>query len=212
MAKVAVIYSVPTDARTGWRRRLKRARSQRARTSACARFASLHRKKVVSQQGWVDHRVATQHVAEATLEDIEWDDGYAFGSPTRFGLPSAPLKQFIRHDQSAVASGQARRQGGDRVHRRGESARGPREHVARDPQHVLSLGSVVVAPGYTNRILFVAGGNPYGTSYTATEDRPGRGAAGSGISGSTIGAVQCAPGRGSRHARRRGLLIVCPRP
>jgi multimeric flavodoxin WrbA len=32
-----------------------------------------------------DHRVATQHVHEATLEGLDWADGFACGTPTRFG-------------------------------------------------------------------------------------------------------------------------------
>jgi NAD(P)H dehydrogenase (quinone) len=50
---------------------------------------------IAAQKGWVAHRVATQDVPEATLDDLEWADGYAFGTPTRYGLPAAQLKQFI---------------------------------------------------------------------------------------------------------------------
>jgi NAD(P)H dehydrogenase (quinone) len=34
-------------------------------------------------------------VSEASLDDLVWADAYAFGTPTRFGAPSAQLKQFI---------------------------------------------------------------------------------------------------------------------
>jgi EmrB/QacA subfamily drug resistance transporter len=34
-------------------------------------------------------------VSEASLDDLVWADAYAFGTPTRFGVPSAQLKQFI---------------------------------------------------------------------------------------------------------------------
>jgi NAD(P)H dehydrogenase (quinone) len=50
---------------------------------------------IATQKGWADHRIATQHVREASLDDLEWADGFAFGTPTRFGGPSAQLKQFI---------------------------------------------------------------------------------------------------------------------
>ena len=50
---------------------------------------------IASNKGWEQHRVATQHVAEATLADLEWADGFAFGTPTRFGAMSAQLKQFL---------------------------------------------------------------------------------------------------------------------
>ena len=44
-------------------------------------------------------------------------------------------------------------------------------------QHLLSLyttlyhwGAIVVAPGYTDDSIYAAGGNPYGTSATASQD------------------------------------------
>jgi NAD(P)H dehydrogenase (quinone) len=37
----------------------------------------------------------TQDVPEATLDDLDWADAVLFGTPTRSGLPSAQLKQFI---------------------------------------------------------------------------------------------------------------------
>jgi NAD(P)H dehydrogenase (quinone) len=33
--------------------------------------------------------------AEVRLDDLEWADGFAFGSATRFGLPAAQLKESI---------------------------------------------------------------------------------------------------------------------
>ena len=43
-------------------------------------------------QAWVDSNTYGQ---EATLGDLEWADGFAFGTPTRFGGPAAQLKQFL---------------------------------------------------------------------------------------------------------------------
>jgi NAD(P)H dehydrogenase (quinone) len=34
-------------------------------------------------------------VTEARLNDLEWADGFAFGSSTRLGLPTAQLQEFI---------------------------------------------------------------------------------------------------------------------
>jgi NAD(P)H dehydrogenase (quinone) len=50
---------------------------------------------IASNQGWQQHLVATQHVEEAILGDLEWADGLIFGTPTRYGNVSAQLKQFI---------------------------------------------------------------------------------------------------------------------
>ena len=47
-------------------------------------------------QEWARHRDETAETVEvASIDDLEWADGYAFGTPTRFGNPAAQLKQFI---------------------------------------------------------------------------------------------------------------------
>lgn len=44
---------------------------------------------------WRQHLDATAEVEEAAMDDLAWADGFAFGTPTRFGTPAAQLKQFI---------------------------------------------------------------------------------------------------------------------
>src|SRR5262245_43698023 len=50
---------------------------------------------IAAHQAWTDHADATQHVVEATLDDLEWADVILMGAPTRYGMPAAQLKQFI---------------------------------------------------------------------------------------------------------------------
>ena len=50
---------------------------------------------VESNPAWAEHASATADVAEASVADVEWADVILFGTPTRFGLPAAQLKQFI---------------------------------------------------------------------------------------------------------------------
>ena len=51
---------------------------------------------VISQnQHWGKHRSETQDEPEAELEDLAWADGFAFGTPTRFGNVAAQLKLFM---------------------------------------------------------------------------------------------------------------------
>jgi NAD(P)H dehydrogenase (quinone) len=54
---------------------------------------------------WTAHRDSVASMPEATLDDLDWTDGFAFGSPTRFGLPAAQRKHF--HDQTGPLSAQA---------------------------------------------------------------------------------------------------------
>ena len=44
---------------------------------------------------WVAHAAAVKEVPVATLEDLEWADVVLFGSPTRYGMLSVQLKEYI---------------------------------------------------------------------------------------------------------------------
>ncbi len=95
---------------------------------------------------------------------MAWADGYAFGTPTRYGAPAAQLKQFM--DQT----------GG--LWQKGLLANKPvtaftsafNRHGGSEAT-ILSLanvfyhwGALIVPPGYTDPTVSAAGGNPYGVS------------------------------------------------
>jgi NAD(P)H dehydrogenase (quinone) len=124
---------------------------------------------IATQKGWADHRVATQHVAEAKLEDLEWADGFAFGTPTRFGGPAAQLKQFI--DTTGPLW-----QKGALANKAVTSFTGAMNPHGGQESTILALnnvfyhwGAIIVPVGYTDPVIYAAGGNPYGTSNTANE-------------------------------------------
>ncbi|MEU0229324.1 MULTISPECIES: NAD(P)H:quinone oxidoreductase [unclassified Streptomyces] len=122
---------------------------------------------------WRAHVDATGDVEVATLDDLEWADGYALGSPTRFGNVAAQLKQYIdtsgglwqrgvMADKPATAFTSAHN-----VHGGNEST-------------LLALyntfhhwGSVIVSPGFTDPSVYAAGGNPYGTAHPGAHGEPG---------------------------------------
>jgi len=125
---------------------------------------------IATQQGWADHRIATQHIREATLEDLEWADGYAFGTPTRFGNPAAQLKQFL--DTAGPLW-----QKGVLADKPVTSFTGAMNAHGGQESTILALsnvfyhwGCVIIPTGYTNPIIYESGGNPYGTSNTASAD------------------------------------------
>jgi NAD(P)H dehydrogenase (quinone) len=58
--------------------------------------AEFNQEMVISvKQYWGRHRSEIEHLPDASLEDIEWADGIAFGTPTRFGNVAAQLKLFL---------------------------------------------------------------------------------------------------------------------
>jgi NAD(P)H dehydrogenase (quinone) len=118
---------------------------------------------------WAQH-AASVAVPVAALEDLTWADGYAFGTPTRFGSPAAQLKQFIDQtgplwQQGAFAGKPAT------AFTAAINAHGGQESTILSLGNVFyHWGSIIVPPGYTDPVLYGAGGNPYGTSFATGVD------------------------------------------
>lgn len=124
-----------------------------------------------SQDAWNEHYVATKDVVpEATLDDLEWADGFALGAPTRYGLPAAQLKQFLDTTGPLWGAGKL----ADKVGTSFTSAQnthGGQESTILAINNVLyHWGAIIVPPGYTDPLVFASGGNPYGTSYVSGQD------------------------------------------
>jgi NAD(P)H dehydrogenase (quinone) len=122
---------------------------------------------ISSRQRWGRHRSELEDQPEAALEDIEWADGIAFGTPTRFGNVAAQLKVFLD------LAGELWQEGAliDKVGTAFTSAQ--TEHGGHEST-ILALnntlyhwGAIVLPLGYTVHEVFNGGGNPYGTSFTS---------------------------------------------
>lgn len=165
--KVAIIYY----SATGTTYALARAIAEGAeKAGADVRFRKVKElapeEAVRSNERWASHRKETQDVAEAKLDDLEWADALIFGTPTRYGLPTAQLKQFIDQTGPLWSEGQLV----DKIASSFCSAATP--HGGQETT-LTSLnntfyhwGCIIVAPGYAAAIQFEAG-NPYGTSFTS---------------------------------------------
>jgi NAD(P)H dehydrogenase (quinone) len=121
---------------------------------------------IASNKGWEQHRVATQHVPEAALADLEWADGFAFGTPTRFGAMSAQLKQFLDTSGGLWMKGLL----ADKAATAFVGASYPHGGQETTLMTIYNImyhwGAIIVPPSYTDPVIGKAGGNPYGTSYT----------------------------------------------
>lgn len=125
---------------------------------------------IASNPAWKAHLEETKHVPVATLDDLDWADAYVFCTPTRFGNVSSQMKQFLDTTGPLWAQGKL----ANKVVTAMTSASNPNGgHEAT----ILSLyttmyhwGAIVVAPGYTDPVIFASGGNPYGTSATVNDN------------------------------------------
>jgi NAD(P)H dehydrogenase (quinone) len=122
---------------------------------------------IASNPAWKAHIEATRDVPEVTLDDLVWANGYVFGSPTRFGVMTAQLKQFIDTCGPLWMQGKLANKpvtaftGAANLH-------GGQENTIHGIYTVMQhWGAIIVPPGYTDPLLYASGGNPYGVSYTA---------------------------------------------
>jgi NAD(P)H dehydrogenase (quinone) len=138
------------------------------------RVAELAPEEAIQQNPlWAKYREETAGTVEdATLDDLEWADGFAFGTPVRFGNPAAQLKQYLDMAgplwfQGALA---------DKPVTSFTSAMYPDGGLESTILAVNNVfyhwGCVLVPPGYTDPVVGAAGGNPYGTAFPSGGGRP----------------------------------------
>lgn len=125
---------------------------------------------IEGNEGWKATVEATKDVPVATSADLEWADAIIFSVPTRFGNMPSQMKQFLDIQGGLWATGKTV----NKVVSAMSSAQNP--HGGQEAT-ILSLytsmmhwGAIIVPPGYTDPVLFGAGGNPYGTSVTVGQD------------------------------------------
>ena len=114
---------------------------------------------------WRAHVTDAGDVEVATLDDLTWADGYAFGSPTRYGNIASQLKQFIDTTGGLWQAGALANKPATGF-TSAYNAHGGNESTLLALYNTFHhWGSIIVAPGYSDPVVYPAGGNPYGTSH-----------------------------------------------
>ena len=122
---------------------------------------------IASNPAWKEHLEATKDVPEVAHADLEWANGYVFGTPTRYGVMSAQLKQFIDTCGPLWMQGKLSNKAVT-AFAGAMNSHGGQENTIHSIYAVMQhWGAIIVPPGYTNPLLYASGGNPYGVSYTA---------------------------------------------
>ncbi len=122
---------------------------------------------ISQNQYWGRHRSIVSEDPVATLDDLEWADGVAFGTPTRFGNVAAQLKQFIDQAGRLWQEGKLADKAATSF-TSSQTAHGGQESTILALNNTLyHSGMVIVALGYTVREVSAAGGNANGTSFTS---------------------------------------------
>ena len=125
---------------------------------------------IEGNEAWKATVDSTKDIPEVTSDDLEWADAIIFSTPTRFGNMASQMKQFLDTQGGLWASGKTV----NKVVSAMTSAQNP--HGGQEAT-LLSLytsmmhwGAIIATPGYSDPVIFGAGGNPYGTSVTVDQD------------------------------------------
>ena len=165
--KVAVIYY----SSTGTTHQLARAVEEGAREcGADVRFRKVQElaseEPILSNTVRPEHDDSTRQVPQASLDDLEWADAIVFGTPSRYGLPTAELKQFL--DTTGPLRG-----AGKLVNKIVSSFTTAATRHGGQETTITSLnttfyhwGAIIVSPGYADPVQDDAG-NPYGAPFTS---------------------------------------------
>lgn len=125
---------------------------------------------IQNNPAWQAQVEKEKDIKEANSEDLVWADAIIFSSPTRFGNVASQIKQFLDLQGGIWAAGKLV----DKVVSAMSSAQNPHGGQEQTIQAIYTTmmhwGAIIVPPGYTDDSIYVAGGNPYGTSVTAGQD------------------------------------------
>jgi NAD(P)H dehydrogenase (quinone) len=171
MAKVAIIYY----SQTGTTHLLAKAIEDGAK-AAGADTRLLKVKELAPDELWGNNPVWKQHIeetsgiAEATNDDLEWADAIIFGSPTRYGLPAAQMKNFIDQTGGLWAKGALTNKIGSSFTSTATLHGGQEATILALNTAFYHWGMIIVSPGYVEPSQFQSG-NPYGTSFTSNNGK-----------------------------------------
>ena len=165
-ARVAVIYYSATGNVDGLARAVAEGAEDAGAEVRLRHVEELASELLISQnQYWGRHRSKVAEAPVATLDDLEWADGVAFGTPTRFGNVAAQLKQFIDQAGALWQAGKLADKVGT-AFTASQTVHGGQETTILALNNTLYHWGMLILPlGYTVREVFSAGGNPYGASF-----------------------------------------------
>lgn len=167
MTKVAVIYY----SATGTNHTMAEAVAEGAREAGAEVRVRIVRETdpeeiINSQPHWRAFAEKVKEAPRASPDDVDWADAIIFGTPTRFGNVAHQLKAYIDSLVGLWFQGKL----ADKVYAGFTSAKNPN---GGQEATLLSLytsfyhfGGIIASPGYTDPVVFSAGGNPYGPSVT----------------------------------------------
>jgi NAD(P)H dehydrogenase (quinone) len=164
---LVVFYSM-----TGNVAKLAKAVAEGARSVKDTEVRIRHVEELIPKEKWNDVmkkvKEEQKDIPLAAMEDLEWADGIAFGTPTRYGNMSAQMKNFIDRTGNLWQKGALINKVA------GVFTSASTQHGGQETTIITSMvplfhhGMIVVGVPYSEQRLFaidsVSGGSPYGAS------------------------------------------------
>lgn len=121
---------------------------------------------VAGVDAWQAQTEKTADMPTATAEDMEWANAYLISAPTRFGIMASQMRAFIDTLGGVWGKGGLANKAVSAMTSAQNPHGGQETTLVSFYATVMHWGGIVVAPGYTDGVIFKTGGNPYGYSHT----------------------------------------------
>lgn len=121
---------------------------------------------VAEVEAWQAQADKTADIPVVTVEDMEWANAYLISAPTRFGVQASQMRVFIDTLGGFWAQGGFAGKAVSAMTSAQNTHGGQEQTLMSFYATALHWGSIVVAPGYTDPVIYQSGGNPYGYSHT----------------------------------------------
>jgi NAD(P)H dehydrogenase (quinone) len=125
---------------------------------------------VAGVEAWQAQAEKTADIPAATAEDMEWANAYLISAPTRFGIMASQMRAFIDTLGGVWGKGGLANKAVSAMTSAQNAHGGQETTLVSFYTTVMHWGGIVVAPGYTDEVIFKTGGNPYGYSHSQGTD------------------------------------------
>lgn len=120
--------------------------------------------------GQAAYQEAAKDIEVAKGEDLVWADTLLLSSPARFGTATAAMKFFLESQVGLWAQGKLENKVVSAFSTAQNDHGGQEQAVMSLYISMMHWGAIIVPPGFTDNVLYSAGGNPYGVSTSANRD------------------------------------------
>lgn len=124
---------------------------------------------IASNPAWEKNVENIKDVAEVTLDDLEWADGIIFSFPTRYGSIPSQAQSFFDTTGGLWFSGKLVNKVVSAMSSAQNPHGGQESTILSIYKNMCHWGAIIAAPGYSDKITFTSGGNPYGMSTTVDQ-------------------------------------------